>query len=124
MLDSNEILVQSALIAGILAGALYLLNNRLLAYYETRPLLKFRRQILQVVTVLFVILLAIILLPFTDDLRGHLLGLFGLVISATIALSSTTLVGNMMAGIMLKTIDSCKPGDYITVGEHFGSTLR
>lgn len=121
MPDSNEILVQSALVVGILAGALYVLNNRLLAYYRTRPLLKFRRQILQVVVVLTVILLAIILIPFSDeDLRGHLLGLFGLVISATIALSSTTLVGNMMAGIMLKTIDSCKPGDYITVGEHFG----
>jgi len=116
----ENIIVRSVLVVLILGGTLYLLNWRLLAYYKTRPLMKFRRQVLQMVAVLFMLLLMILLLPLSDDLRGHLLGLFGLVVSATIALSSTTLVGNMMAGIMLKTIDSCKPGDYITVGDHFG----
>jgi hypothetical protein len=29
-------------------------------------------------------------------------------------------VGNVMAGIMLKTIKSCRPGYYNTVGDHLG----
>ena len=66
------------------------------------------------------ILFLILFLPLGDTLRGQLLSLYGLIISATIALSSTTLVGNIMAGIMLKTIGNCRPGYYITVGDYFG----
>jgi small-conductance mechanosensitive channel len=108
------------LVIGGIAGLTYLVNGRLLAFFEDRPHQKFRRQVIQMSGLLLAVLLAILLLPFSDEIRGDLLGLFGLVVSAAIALSSTTLVGNVMAGIMLKTIGSCSPGDYITVGGHFG----
>ncbi|MEM7503392.1 MAG: mechanosensitive ion channel domain-containing protein [Pseudomonadota bacterium] len=95
-------------------------NRRLVGYFEGRPHLKFRRQLIQLAGVLVAVLFLILFLPLGDTLRGQLLSLYGLIISATIALSSTTLVGNIMAGIMLKTIGSCRPGNYITVGDYFG----
>jgi small conductance mechanosensitive channel len=95
-------------------------NNRLVKHFEGKPHLAFRRQLIQLAGVLVIILTLILFLPLDATLRGQLLSLYGIVISATIALSSTTLVGNVMAGIMLKTIKSCRPGYYITVGDHFG----
>ncbi len=104
----------------ILGGAFYFANRRLNRHYESRPHLKFRQQLIQIVGILLTILLVILLLPLGDELRGQLLSLYGLVFSATIALSSTTLVGNVMAGLMLKAIGNCRPGNYITVGDYFG----
>ena len=95
-------------------------NKRLVTHFEGKPHLAFRRQLIQLAGVLGVILTLILFLPLDATLRGQLLSLYGIVLSATIALSSTTLVGNVMAGIMLKTIKSCRPGYYITVGDHFG----
>ncbi len=98
-----------------------LLNRRLLSHYEGRTNLVFRRQLFQLGGILTAILVGILLLPsLSSETRGQLLSLFGIIVSATIALSSTTLVGNVMAGIMLRTIASFKPGDYITVGDYFG----
>ena len=94
-------------------------NSRLVKHFEGKPHLAFRRQLIQLAGVLIIILTLILFLPLDATLRGQLLSLYGIIISATIALSSTTLVGNVMAGIMLKTIKSCRPGYYITVGDHF-----
>ncbi|MEO0997019.1 MAG: mechanosensitive ion channel domain-containing protein, partial [Pseudomonadota bacterium] len=86
-----------------------------------RSHLLFRRQLIQVGGILLTVLLGILLIPaFSGEVRGQLLGLYGIIVSATIALSSTTLVGNVMAGIMLRTIGSFKAGDYITVDSYFG----
>jgi hypothetical protein len=65
-------------------------------------------------------ILAIILMPLNDLTQGQLLSFLAILLSATIALSSTTLVGNAMAGLMLKSLRNCHRGDYIRVGDHFG----
>ena len=104
----------------LLAVAARFANVRLVQHFEGKPHLAFRRQLIQLAGIVIALLLLILFLPLDTTLRGQLLSLYGLVISATIALSSTTLVGNVMAGIMLKTIGTCKPGYYITTGEHFG----
>ncbi len=111
---------QVFVILTLLAFGLKYGNRRLVKYFEGRPHLKIRQQLIQIGGALFVVLLLILLMPLGDDLRGNLLGFYGIIVSATIALSSTTLVGNILAGIMLKAIGSCRPGNYITVGEHFG----
>jgi hypothetical protein len=41
-------------------------------------------------------------------------------VSAAIALSSTTFLGNMMAGVLLRVVRSFRPGDFIRVEGHFG----
>ncbi len=62
----------------------------------------------------------ILALPLPDDIRGQITSLIGIVISAVLALSSATFMGNALAGIMLRTINNSKPGDFIQVNEFFG----
>jgi len=67
------------------------------------------------------VLVALILaLPISDGLQGSLLSFLGLLITGAIALSSTTFVGNAMAGLMLRSVRNFRPGDFVRVGEHFG----
>ena len=119
-MDYLIIAAHSFVIIAILALIMHFGNRRLVAHYDTRPHLRFRQQLIQIGSTLIAVLFAILLIPLGDQLRGQLLGLYGLIVSATIALSSTTVVGNMLAGIMLKVIGNCRPGDYITVEDYFG----
>ena len=65
--------------------------------------------------------IAIILaIPMEDSIKGQITSLIGIVVSAVFALSSATFIGNGLAGIMMRAINNFKPGDFITVGEHFG----
>ena len=114
------IILQIVVITAVIGFGFHVSKKRIDDYFSSRPHLKFRYQLLQVCGILLVVLFLILFVPFSDTLRGQLLSLYGLIISATIALSSTTLVGNIMAGFMLKAIGSCRPGNYITVGEYFG----
>lgn len=112
--------VQGVAILGGLGAVLFFADRRTRVHYENKPHLQFRRQLIMLGLTIAAVLMAIILVPSDDELRKNLLSLFGIVLSATIALSSTTLIGNAMAGIMMRTTQSCRPGDYIHVGEHFG----
>lgn len=57
----------------------------------------------------------------SDKNREYILGVFGIFLSAAVALSSTTLLGNALAGMMLRSVRSFKLGDFIRVNEFFGS---
>ncbi|MEO0574285.1 MAG: mechanosensitive ion channel family protein [Pseudomonadota bacterium] len=102
------------------SGAVWFISRRLQQLYNDRPDQQFRRQMIMVATVLFAVLVIVLILPVSSSTRGSLMSLFGIVLSATIALSSTNLVGNIMAGIMLRTVGSFKLGDYVHVGDFFG----
>jgi len=78
------------------------------------------RQLAIIGLVLSANVVVVLLLPLGAELRGQLLSLFGLVLTAIIALSSTTLVANAMAGLMLRAVGSFHPGDFIQVETHFG----
>lgn len=62
----------------------------------------------------------ILQLPIDDAPRGQLMSLMGILVTAAVALSSTTLLGNAMAGLMLRSIRNFKPGDFIVVDGHRG----
>jgi small conductance mechanosensitive channel len=62
----------------------------------------------------------VLMLPISDNFRGEILKLIGIVLSAGIALSSTTFLGNMLAGFMLRSVRNFRAGDFISVEEHFG----
>ena len=81
---------------------------------------EFRTQIAQMTIGLSSVLLVMVVLPVPPELRGQLLSLFGIVLSAAIALASTTFVGNVMAGIMLKAVRNFRTGDFVRVGDQFG----
>ncbi|MBU1881725.1 mechanosensitive ion channel family protein, partial [bacterium] len=79
------------------------------------------KQHLTVILLAFALLLLIIMTaPIGDNQRGQLLSLIGLLSSAIIALSSTTFVGNAMAGFMLRAVRSFRIGDFVRIGDHFG----
>lgn len=60
------------------------------------------------------------LLPIESSAKNSVFSLLGLVVTAVIAISSTTFASNAMAGVMLRIIRNFKLGDFIEVGEHFG----
>lgn len=80
--------------------------------------------VLNWINVSAVIIALIIMLPISDETRGQVLSLLGVVLTAVIALSSTTFVANAMAGVMLQTTQSFRPGDYIRVNEQFGRVIK
>ncbi|MDQ8202483.1 mechanosensitive ion channel domain-containing protein [Pelagicoccus sp. SDUM812003] len=80
----------------------------------------FSRPILMLCLLAVGIVALIIALPLKDATKDQLLGLFGLVLTGIIALSSTTFVSNAMAGFMIRSIGSFRSGDFVRVGGHFG----
>jgi len=88
--------------------------------YSESADLGFRTQIITLVLALAGILALILTLPIGDTRQGQLLSLIGILLSAAIALSSTTFVGNAMAGMMIRALKNFRPGDYIYVGNWFG----
>lgn len=66
------------------------------------------------------LLAVLIAMPLEKQLASQVYQLVGIVLSAAIALSSTTFLGNLIAGGMLRTIRNFEPGDWVRVGEHFG----
>lgn len=79
-----------------------------------------RGNVLMLVLTIAGLILTLVMLPISDSLRGQILTFFGIVVSAAIALSSTTFLGNAMAGLMLRAVRNFRPGDFLRVGEHFG----
>jgi small-conductance mechanosensitive channel len=78
------------------------------------------RQLCIVGAVLLSNIFLVLVLPLDGETRGQLLSLLGLVLTAIIALSSTTFVSNAMAGVMLRAVGGFHPGDFISVADHFG----
>ncbi|NIM01851.1 MAG: mechanosensitive ion channel [Acidobacteria bacterium] len=95
--------------------------NLVLQKHATKHIgVKFRNQMIMVGLTFAGVLAIILVLPMDDARRGQLLSLLGLLLSAAIALSSTTILGNAMAGLMLRAVRSFRTGDFIRCGDHFG----
>ncbi|MGH8370171.1 MAG: mechanosensitive ion channel domain-containing protein [Gammaproteobacteria bacterium] len=113
-------LLPSLVMLGLVIGVFFVIKKLLRSHYAALPGSYFKYQVLQLGVVFVGILIVVVVLPVGQTLRGQLLSLIGLIISAAIALSSTTFIGNMMAGIMLRTLRKFRPGDFIRVGDYFG----
>ena len=70
--------------------------------------------------ILFGVIGLSLIFPWDPKFRQDIMSLIGIVISAVLALSSATFIGNALAGVMLRVINNFKPGDFIQVNEHFG----
>lgn len=69
-------------------------------------------------------LIFILVLPIAQTLKGQIIGFLGIIISAGIALSSTTVLGNMIAGIMNNTMSRFRNGDLIKIGDYQGRVIK
>lgn len=81
---------------------------------------RFRNQLIMTGALFCGLIIIILGLPISTTKSGQLLSLIGILFSAGIALSSSTILGNAMAGIMLKTVRNFRSGDFVLAGEIFG----
>jgi len=81
---------------------------------------EFRLQIAHLIIGLSTTIVVLVVIPVGPELRGQLLSLFGIMLSAAIAFASTTFVGNVMAGMMLKAVRNFRTGDFIRINDQFG----
>jgi len=63
---------------------------------------------------------AVMAIPMSGETRRAVLSLISIGLTAVVAMSSTTIVSNFMAGLMLRLVRSFHPGDFIRVNEQFG----
>ena len=56
----------------------------------------------------------------SPSFKGQLLGLIGVIFSGAVAISSTTFIGNAMAGAMLRAVDNFRIGDVVQVADYMG----
>jgi small conductance mechanosensitive channel len=109
------------LVAMVLIGvALAVVNRVLLRGVERSGEHHFRHELTMLVLSSIGLLLVVLVLPVSDGTRSQLLNLAGIVLSAGIALASTTFIGNAMAALMLRAVRNFRTGDFIRVGDHFG----
>ncbi len=78
------------------------------------------RQLLMLVLTAMGIVAVLLAMPVGHTLRGQILTFLGILFTAAITLSSTTFLGNAMAGLMLRAVRNFRPGDFLEVEEHFG----
>lgn len=110
------LIVTLAFVSIVLTIANHLLQRR----WRNNPNAQFHFQLIMLVLTFAGMLTVIAALPINDTQRGQLLSLIGILLSAAIALSSTTFIGNIMAGIMLKVVRNARLGDFITVEDLTG----
>lgn len=116
----NELLSYwGSLLVLILIVLAFLFNKWLISRtkQEKRTL---TRQLISVIIFLVGALAFTIALPINHTLKGQIISLIGIVLSAALALSSTTLIGNILAGLMNNSIKNFKPGDFIKIENNFG----
>lgn len=105
----------------VLGVILYRLLQRFFSAREKRSdNAVLQRQITNFIFILLLVIAFVLVLPIKDSLQGQIIGLIGILLSASIALSSTTFLGNLMAGIWLRSVKNFRVGDLVEIGEHFG----
>lgn len=81
---------------------------------------QFTRQLTMITLSLLATFLALLALPDSVVTNGEVIRLVGVAATVLVTLASTTLLGNAMAGLMLRNVKSFRPGDFVRVDEHFG----
>lgn len=101
----------------VLWGAHWVLlgRNNKLSKAQTFP-----RQMIMLFLTIGVVMAVIVALPVNGETRTQLVALVGIIVSALVAFSSTTVVANLMAGLLLRITKPFQIGDFIRTGEHFG----
>jgi small conductance mechanosensitive channel len=80
----------------------------------------YRRPLLILGAAFATLLILLFALDIGEGQRNAILSLVGLAVTGVIAVSSTTFVSNAMAGLLLRSVRSYRPGDFIKVDRHFG----
>lgn len=74
--------------------------------------------------ILIGVLVFILSLPIDKSLKGQIMSFLAIIISAGIALSSTTILGNLIAGFMNNSMNRFRNGDLIKIGDLQGRVTK
>jgi small-conductance mechanosensitive channel len=116
----QDYVAEPLLLVVVLVGGLIGLNMLLTRLQKDHPERAIQRQLAMLLMSLVALLLLIALLPISEGLRGQILSLLGILLSAGIALSATTFLGNALAGILLRSVRSFRSGDFVYIQNQFG----
>lgn len=109
----------------IILIALLLLNSWIFRKIKATPSDgNITRRAIAFFLVLFGLVVFILSLPIDKSTKGQILSFLGILISAGIALSSTTLLGNLIAGFMNNSMNRYRNGDLISIGEFMGRVTK
>ena len=81
---------------------------------------RFPRQMVVFVIILVLLIAVALTLPVSESSRNQLLALIGVLVSGVIAFSSTTIVANLMSGLVIRFNKPFKTGDFIRCNDYFG----
>ena len=81
---------------------------------------RFRDQVWMLSLTVLGAIAVILSLPVEQQTRTDLLNFLGLLLSASIALASTTILGNVLAGLMMRSLRNFKVGDFVKCEGVFG----
>ncbi len=112
--DFLKLMAKPTVAIFVIVFLLILVRGLLDRYLGEKHNRAYRRLIMCTVTI-FSLMLFVFALPNEQNLRGQVVGLVGILLSGAIALSSTTMLGNALAGVMLRSVKSFRPGDFINV---------
>lgn len=94
----------------------YLMNRQLKGNTDSSLI----RSIILFLIALIGVISIILALPMDPEIKKEVTNLIGIVVSAVLALSSATFIGNALAGIMLRAVKNFKLGDFILVEGNYG----
>lgn len=113
--------------AGVLIAliVLLLLNSWIFSRIKT---VKYTGNIIKRTLAFLIILIGVLVfilsLPIDKSLKGQILSFLGIIVSAGIALSSTTVLGNLIAGLMNNSMNRFKSGDLIKIDNLQGRVTK
>ncbi len=124
LLDIFKSFSGSLAVVLVLIALLYLNTFIFKRFSSGKATVKVIRRTIAFLLVFIGALILILALPIDKSLKGQILSFFGIIISAGIALSSTTVLGNMIAGIMNNSMKRFASGDLISIGEIQGRVTK
>jgi small conductance mechanosensitive channel len=117
LLEFMPLLATAAAVVLCLGFAFRLLLGR---FSALRPEQRLPRQLVVLGLGMVGVVAIVLALPVAASTRNLLLTALGVLASAVVGFSSTTLIANAMAGLMLRATKVFRAGDFIRIGEQFG----
>lgn len=103
---------------------LFVLHKALLGNKSLSLSQKFPRQLILLLVYIVSMVLLVVSLPIDSSIRNQVLALIGVLLSGVIAFSSTSIVSNVMAGIVIRITQPFRTGDFVRVSTHFGRVTQ
>ena len=104
----------------VVAGVLFLTRKVFDRLEERGRARRFTSQMTLLGLTVAGLIVVVLSLKIDPAAKSNLLTLIGIVLSAAIALSATTVLGNILAGLMIRSLRRLHTGDFVETEGHFG----